>query len=79
MVPGGCVHGPGGGLVGLGSTHPTGMHSCLTVIHFKKRGLLKRLSFITVRKRSCGKVMFSQACVENSVHGWVSARHPPGR
>ena len=24
--------------------------------------------FITVRKRSCGKVMFSQACVKNSVH-----------
>ena len=23
---------------------------------------------ITVRKRSCGKVMFSQACVKNSVH-----------
>ena len=23
----------------------------------------------TVRKRSCGKVMFSQACVKNSVHG----------
>ena len=24
---------------------------------------------ITVRKRSCGKVIFSQACVKNSVHG----------
>ena len=24
---------------------------------------------ITVRKRSCGKVMFSQSCVKNSVHG----------
>ena len=24
---------------------------------------------ITVRKRSCGKVMFSQACVKNSVGG----------
>ena len=24
--------------------------------------------FITVRKRSCGNVMFSQACVKNSVH-----------
>ena len=23
----------------------------------------------TVRKRRCGKVMFSQACVKNSVHG----------
>ena len=27
--------------------------------------------FITVRKRSCGKVMFSEACVKNSVHGGV--------
>ena len=25
----------------------------------------------TVRKQSCGKVMFSQACVKNSVHGGV--------
>ena len=25
-------------------------------------------TFITVRKRSCKKVMFSQACVKNSVH-----------
>ena len=29
------------------------------------------VSFITVRKRSCGKVMFSQACVKNSVWGAV--------
>ena len=44
---------------------------------------------ITVRKRSCGKVMFSQACVKNSVHGrgrcaplWADTlldRHPPGQ
>ena len=27
---------------------------------------------ITVRKRSCGKVMFSQVCVKNSVAGGVS-------
>ena len=27
------------------------------------------LGLITVRKQSCGKVMFSQACVKNSVHG----------
>ena len=35
-------------------------------------------AFVTVRKRSCGKVKFSQACVKNSVHrrGGV---HPPGR
>ena len=26
------------------------------------------LHFVTVRKRSCGKVMFSEACVKNSVH-----------
>ena len=33
----------------------------------------------TVRKRSCGKVMFSETCVKNSVHsGGVSVRHPPG-
>ena len=24
---------------------------------------------VTVRKRSCGKVMFSEVCVKNSVHG----------
>ena len=35
---------------------------------------------ITIRKRSCGKVMFSQACVKNSVHReGVSARHHPSR
>ena len=36
----------------------------------------------TVRKRSCGKVMFLRACVKNSVHrGWVSTppADPPGR
>ena len=27
---------------------------------------------ITVRKRSCGKVMFSQACVKNSVSGGLA-------
>ena len=40
-------------------------------------------SVITVRKRSCGKAMFSQARVKNSVHrgGDVHplGRHPPGR
>ena len=48
----------------------------------------------TVRRRSCGKIMFSQASVENSVHGGGGrgeglpsacldtpplGRHPPGR
>ena len=38
----------------------------------------RKRSFITVRNSSCGKVMFSQACVKNSVHRrGVSARHPP--
>ena len=30
--------------------------------------LLSTLTLITVRKRSCRKVIFSQACVKNSVH-----------
>ena len=39
---------------------------------------------ITVRKRSCGNVMFSQACVKNSVHRGkevytAPGRHPPAR
>ena len=33
---------------------------------------------ITVPKRSCGKVMFSQVCVQNSVHGGRGV-HPLGR
>ena len=33
-------------------------------------------NIITVRKRSCGKVMFSQACVKNSVHR-AGDVHPP--
>ena len=51
------------------------------------------LNFFTVCKRSCGKVMFSQACVKNSVHrGMYPSMHwgggvadttladtPPGR
>ena len=32
---------------------------------------------ITVRKRSCGKVMFSQACVKNSVHRGKVWQTPP--
>ena len=41
---------------------------------------------ITVRNSSCGKIMFSQACVKNSVQGGVhplpprqTGRHPLGR
>ena len=36
---------------------------------------------ITIPKRSCGKVMFSQACVKNSVHRGVHplGRQPPGQ
>ena len=54
---------------------------------------LEQKPIITVRKRSCGKVMFSQACVKNSVHRgvyipwgntpWAETdplgRHPLGR
>ena len=31
---------------------------------------------ITVRKRICGKVMFPQACVKNSVHSGEKCTHP---
>ena len=37
--------------------------------------IIKRI--ITVRKRSWGKVMFSQACVKNSVHGGEVYTSPP--
>ena len=37
----------------------------------------------TARNNSCGKVMFSQACVKNSVHGGGAKGqggvHPPGQ
>ena len=39
------------------------------------------ISLITVRHSSCGRVMFSQACVRNFVYrGWCPPpdRHPPG-
>ena len=41
-------------------------------------------AFITVRKRSCGKVMFLHLSVSHSVHGGGSASvhagiHPPGQ
>ena len=38
----------------------------------------QRFRTFTVRKRSCGKVMFSQACVKNSVRGGGGV-HPPGQ
>ena len=34
------------------------------------------ISLIIVRKRSCGKVMVSQECVKNSVHGGGRCTHP---
>ena len=34
---------------------------------------------ITAHNSSCGKVMFSQACVKNFVHGGTGCRHPPGQ
>ena len=40
--------------------------------------VLKLLLFITVRNSNCGKVMFSQAFVKNSVHRGEGV-HPPGR
>ena len=36
--------------------------------------LFDNLRFITVRNSSCGKVMFSQACVKNSVRGGVHCK-----
>ena len=62
----------------------------LTSIHTELKMEVKAEIF-TVRKRSCGKVMFSQACVKNSVHmvaGWCvcvclpdtpSRQTPPGQ
>ena len=38
-----------------------------------------RQPIITVRKRSCGKVMFSQACVKNSVHREGGSVPPTGQ
>ena len=34
---------------------------------------------ITVRRRSCGEVVFSQACVKNSVHWWGCLPDTPPR
>ena len=35
------------------------------------------ITTLIVRKRSCGKVMFSQACVKNSVYRGVGVHTPP--
>ena len=49
---------------------------CFSVLNIQKLLSVpsRKLSreFITVRNSSCGKVMFSQACVKNSVQGGVS-------
>ena len=39
----------------------------MCVINFQQ--VESMCSIFTIRKRSCKKVMFSQACVKNSVHG----------
>ena len=70
--------------------HPTGMHSCLCIYSFLDLFSPSLLYFfITVRKRSCRKVMFLHLSVSHSVHkGAGSAsvhagihtllgRHPP--
>ena len=48
----------------------------VTIYSFQKRRVIHNnfvlysrvLQIVAVRKRSCGKVMFSQACVKNSVY-----------
>ena len=58
--------------------------NCLVARFYMTTGLSKVsenttgliLSFFTACSSSCGKVMFSQACVKNSVHRGV---HPLGR
>ena len=40
--------------------------------HYQWALLKIKFRFITVRNSSCGKVMFSQACVKNFVQGGVS-------
>ena len=57
--------------------------SCQSGLNFNiiLSSLLLPLPFITVRNSSCGKVMFSQACVKNSVHreGGMHGRGMCGR
>ena len=56
----------------------------MTVVIIGVNDLLLCYLFISARNSSCGKVMFSQACVNNSVHGGVCHRNagihtPPDR
>ena len=56
-----------------------------SVCHYPDFRTFLSCELIAVRKRSCGKVMFSQACVKNCVHGGgvytpgqtPLGRHPP--
>ena len=51
---------------------------CLvTVSFFQKIASCSLNSVVTIHKRSCGKVMFSQACVKNSVRRGRGGVHPP--
>ena len=48
--------------------------------HKRAVRILLECFLVTVRKRSCGKVIIPQACVKNSVHrGGCLARQPPPR
>ena len=49
---------------------------CETLAHGNDRPRVIEFLFFTVRKRSCGKVMFSQACVKNSVGRGGEGAHP---
>ena len=63
------------------SSQQSSQNNC-TVIAASNDGSCYGSWFVTVRKRSCGKVMFSQACVKNSVHRGrctPPGRHPLGR
>ena len=44
---------------------------CIVVLRNGQCGIKKQFAIhiFTARNSSCGKVMFSQACVKNSVHG----------
>ena len=65
--------------------------ACSTLVSCHLFNHVYHISLFTVRKQSCRRVMFSQACVKNSVHGGrcntpsgLTGRHPlwqtpPGR
>ena len=68
-----------------GKLHFSSMSSERSYIYDVSHERYSELYFITVHKRSCRKVMFSQACVKDSVH-WGRVypsmhwgRHPPGQ